>query len=45
VVRCLSVTPTVNVHTLWSVHDMVCESKIRYEVDGGEGCLVRLEEE
>jgi len=35
----LSVTPNVNVHTLQSIHDMVCELKIRYEVDGGRGVL------
>ena len=27
--KCLSVTPNVNVHTLQTIHDMVCESKIR----------------
>ena len=33
VVKCLSVTRDVNVHTMQSIHDMVCELKIRYEVD------------
>jgi len=37
VVKCLSVTHNGNVHTLQSIHDMECESKIRYEVDWGGG--------